>query len=314
MRNPRRKFEIFCHRHRTWGIPNLMLFVSLGSAIVYLFSQSQNSALLYEWLWFDRDLILQGQVWRLFSYVITYNGGNIFYTLIGLICYYSLGKAMEQQWGTLRFTLFYLCGIVLMDAFALAFGGMTFQHKGQLYYMDPAFYADMGGYLNLSLFIGFATLYPDSQFFLMLIIPIKAWIFALFYLFITLYDVVQYTFVVPAFPHGLFPLVALANYFLFFGKDVRNVLPPSWRSKASHRPKAQPQQARPQSPKTGTIPFPNGNARPAAPVQRQDYTHKCTICGRTDVSHPDLEFRYCSKCNGFHCYCEDHISHHSHIE
>ena len=54
--------------------------------------------------------------------------------------------------------------------------------------------------------------------------------------------------------------------------------------------------------------------RPAAPVQRANYLHKCCICGRTDVSHPDLEFRYCSRCKGYHCYCEDHISNHTHIE
>ena len=44
------------------------------------------------------------------------------------------------------------------------------------------------------------------------------------------------------------------------------------------------------------------------------YTHKCTVCGRTDVSNPELEFRYCSKCNGYYCYCSDHINNHSHIQ
>ena len=50
-------------------------------------------------------------------------------------------------------------------------------------------------------------------------------------------------------------------------------------------------------------------AKPQAP-----YTHRCTVCGRTDTEFPDLEFRYCSRCNGYHCYCEDHISNHAHIE
>ena len=45
-----------------------------------------------------------------------------------------------------------------------------------------------------------------------------------------------------------------------------------------------------------------------------NYTHRCTVCGRTDVSNPELEFRYCSRCKGYYCYCEDHISNHSHIE
>ena len=40
----------------------------------------------------------------------------------------------------------------------------------------------------------------------------------------------------------------------------------------------------------------------------------CTICGKTDTSHPDLEFRYCSRCQGYHCYCQEHISNHTHIQ
>ena len=38
------------------------------------------------------------------------------------------------------------------------------------------------------------------------------------------------------------------------------------------------------------------------------------VCGRTDLSDPDLEFRYCSRCKGYHCYCEDHINNHTHVE
>ena len=68
--------------------------------------------------------------------------------------------------------------------------------------------------------------------------------------------------------------------------------------------------------KTGKqVPFPGAGsytastARPEAP-----YTHKCTVCGRTDITNPDLEFRYCSKCKGYYCYCADHINNHSHIQ
>ena len=43
------------------------------------------------------------------------------------------------------------------------------------------------------------------------------------------------------------------------------------------------------------------------------YTHKCTICGLTDIQDPDMDFRYCSKCEGKHCYCSNHIMNHEHI-
>ena len=44
------------------------------------------------------------------------------------------------------------------------------------------------------------------------------------------------------------------------------------------------------------------------------YRHKCTVCGRTDTDYPNLEFRYCSKCKGYCCYCIDHINNHVHIQ
>lgn len=41
--------------------------------------------------------------------------------------------------------------------------------------------------------------------------------------------------------------------------------------------------------------------------------HKCTVCGRTELDDPNLEFRYCSKCMGNHEYCSDHLFTHEHI-
>ena len=254
MKNLRSRFERFCYQNRDKGIPNLMLYIAVGSAIVYFMSMADRNDLLYYALCFDRTLILQGQVWRLFTYVFAYNAGNVLITLIGLLCYFSLGKAMENLWGTFRFNLFYFTGVILMDVFCMLFGGR----------------ADVS-YLNMSLFLGYATL--------------------------------------GLFPYSLFPLVAIANYFLFFGKDVVNVIPLSWRINAGRVFKKQPKK------KTGTVPFPTAGSYQATTAKaKEPYTHKCTICGRTDVSNPELEFRYCSRCNGYHCYCEDHISNHTHIE
>ena len=287
----RRNFERFCYQNRNKGIPNLMLYITVGSAIVYLLSQIDDSYTLYNALCFDRSLILQGQIWRLLTYVFTYSGNNILMTLIGLLCYFSLGKAMENRWGTFRFNLFYLTGVVLMDIFCMVFGG----------------WADIT-YLNLSLLLGYATLYPDAHFLLFFIIPVKAWILALFYLGITLYQVFMLTYM-GLIPYNLFPLISIANYFLFFGKDVLNVIPLSWRLNARRLFKKKPKQ------KTGSVPFPTAGSYEASTAKpKESYTHKCTVCGRTDVTNPELEFRYCSRCNGYHCYCEDHISNHTHIE
>lgn len=303
MKGLRKNFERFCLRNRDKGIPNLMLYVSLGSALVYLFSMITGSDILYDWLAFDRTLILRGQIWRLFSYALTFSGGNILMTAIGLICYYSLGQAIENRWGTLRFNLFYLCGIVLMDAFALIVGFFVPEEYGLVlsYMVDIT-------YLNMSLFLAYATLYPDAHFLLFYIIPVKAWIFALIDLAMVLYGLVTYPF-----PFNLFPVIALANYFLFFGKDIVHVFPASWRLNARRLFKKKSKKNVADGPKV--VPFPKaGSYEATVATPKAAYTHRCTVCGRTDISDPDLEFRYCSRCQGYHCYCEDHINNHTHVE
>ena len=286
MKKLRQRFERFCFRNRDKGIPNLMLYVSLGAGLVYLFTQFTGNYLLYDILYFDRELILQGQVWRLISYPLVYGTSNLLLTAITLFCYYSIGRAMENLWGTLRFNLFYLSGIVMMDIYCMIFGG----------------YADVY-YLNLSLFLSYATMFPDARFLLLFIIPVKAWIFALLDLVLVVFGLIAYPF-----PANLFSVISLANYFLFFGKDVLNVIPLSWRINAKRLFKKKPKG-------TKVVPFPSAGSYEATTARpKEPYTHRCTVCGRTDISDPDLEFRYCSRCKGYHCYCIDHINNHEHIE
>lgn len=311
----RKKFELFCFKHRNKGIPNLMLYIVIANAVVYLFSLFTKNYLLYDLLRFDRQAILQGQVWRLISFVFTSFdfSSNLIMVAISYLCYYSIGKAIENVWGTFRFNLFYLSGVVMMAVFAMCFGGIPVVYEGHSFDMS-AFYSSMGSSLNLSLFLAYATMYPDHHFLLFFIIPVKAWIFALVDLLITLYQVFSLSFPIAMFPHNLFPLVAIANYLLFFGKDVLNILPLTWRANARRLFRKKPKKSKGTS-SPNTIPFPTAGsykatmARPDAP-----YTHRCTVCGRTDASDPHLEFRYCSRCNGYHCYCEDHIRDHQHIE
>ena len=288
LKDLRRQFNRFCFANRDKGIPNLMLYLAIGSGIMYIMSMIDPSRVLYQIFRFDRQAILHGQIWRLFTYPLCYSGGSALMTLLMLFCYWSLGQAIENRWGTFKFNLFYLTGVVLMDVYCLIFGG-----QADVYY------------LNMSLFLSYATLYPDAGFLFMFIIPVKAWIFALLDLVMIVVGLVS-----SPFPYNLFPVVALGNYFLFFGKDVLNVIPQSWRMNAGRAAaKANPQN------RGKTIPFNSAgsyeatHAKPEAP-----YRHKCTVCGRTDVSNPELEFRYCSKCKGYHCYCQDHINNHVHIQ
>ena len=285
MKKLRRDFNRFCFRNRDKGIRNLMLFINLGTIAVYLLTYMDPSRSVPAWLCFDRDLILRGQVWRLLTFVFLDFSGNILLTALLMMCYYSLGQAIENLCGTLRINQFYFTGIVLMDVYCLIFGGAASSY-----------------YLHLSLFLAYATLYPDAQFTLFFIIPIKARYLALFDLLFIFLGVFNF------FPQKLFPQIALGNYFLAFGKDCLNLMPISWRLNASRAAK------KAVHPRSKTIPFNTAgsyqatHAKPKAP-----YTHKCTICGKTDLDDPTLEFRYCSRCKGYHCYCSEHISNHTHI-
>ena len=291
MKELRRRFNRFCFQNRHKGIPNLMLYISLGCALVYLMTQVTQNTLLYSLLVFDREAILHGQIWRLITYPLTFYHSNILLMAVFLFCYYSLGRAMENIWGTLRFNLFYFCGILMMDVWCMIFGGR----------------ADVT-YLNLSLFLSYATMFPNAQFLLFFIIPVKAWIFALFDLALVLYSLLA-----DPFPYNCFSVISLANYFLFFGADVLNVIPMSWRVNARRLFRKKSYAPKQEKPKV--IPFSQAGSYEATTAKpKAPYTHKCTICGRTDVSNPELEFRYCSRCNGYHCYCEDHINNHTHIE
>ena len=287
----RRQFETFLYRNRDRGISNLMLYIAIGNLAVYFITMIDPSQSVYRWLYFDREAILHGQVWRLVSYVFTYlNDYGVVNTLLSFImlfCYYQIGKMLEQYWGVLRFNLYYLCGVVFMDV-----GGLLLGVNASTYY------------LNLTLFLAIATILPEMRFLLFFIIPVKAKYFAWVYLGLTLINLIRGLITMfQGFGYGviylawLFPIIALANYFLFFGSSVRNLLPESMRCKRVKKEKPNPNWAANYRNKAGEAP----------------YRHKCEVCGRTDTQYPSLEFRYCSRCKGYHCYCLEHINNHVHI-
>ena len=313
MKNLQRKFDRFCFKNREKGIPNLMLYIALGSGLVSFMTMINGGGLLYDLLAFDKEKILEGQLWRLVSWLLTDTlSSNPLLNVLFLYFFYRLGRAVEMTVGTFKFNLFYLGGVILMDVFAMVFCPVETVYYGNYYVTAADFayiYSSMSYYLHLSLVLAYATSYPDAQFLIFFIIPIRAWVMALVYLIMVGINVFNMCYPVALLPHAFFPLIGLLNYFIFFGAEMPNLLPLSWRAKLRHRTASASGRPAPGRP----IPFPNGS-RPAASAPKADYTHKCTVCGRTDVTNPELEFRYCSRCSGYHCYCEDHISNHSHME
>lgn len=288
LKNLIRNFERFCLRHRDKGIPNLMLYIAVGSAIIYVFSMFDPSNLLYKLLCFDRTAILQGQVWRLLTFVIALGGGGGLFsgllTFLMLFFYYRIGILLEQRLGVFKFNLFYFTGLVLTAA-----AGMIFP----MYVTADS--------LNLSLILAFAVMYSEAQVLLMYIIPLKMKWLAWFYLIVTVLECVTW--------RSLLPVVPLLNFLLFFWTDLPNLLPDRWRRSYVKR-KPQQNYERPQKKQK---PNPNWADGYVSKTGQKPYRHKCRVCGRTDAEYPDLEFRYCSRCQGYHCYCMDHINNHTHI-
>ena len=324
MSNLRRNINRFFYRNRNKGIPNLMLYIGIGNLIVYFFSRYENGLQMYEWFRFSAEKIFQGQVWRLFTYIFTfgysYSSSSIFgffLMLLAIYFYYWLGKTLEATWGTLRFNLFYLSGLLLMDAAALI-----------LYACFPFKTIELPvtvTYLNLSMFLAVATLNPEQRVLFMMFIPIKMRWLGLVDLGLTLYGVIDgiYSGILYWTQYGplfgvyfllaaCFPLVALLNYFLFLGKDVKNLLPLRWQRSRKERKTARNYRAK--VVEAEVEPNPDWAKNYRSSTGARPYRHKCTVCGSTDTDYPNLDFRYCSKCKGYYCYCSDHINNHTHMQ
>lgn len=264
----------FCRKHPRFGIPNLMNYIVIGTVFVYLLDMLSQHY-LYPLLAFSPGLILHGQVWRLITFVFIPLNDNLFFLAVSLYFYWMIGSTLEREWGSGKFTVFYLIGVILNALLGFLTGYAT---------MD---------YVNLSMFFSFATLYPDTRFLLFFIIPVKAkwlaWVDAALFAGSILLYLIRGHFLL-----ALIPVIAILNYLLFFSADFARLFRRIKR-------KTDPQ----------TINFKKAQKKAR---ETKGYLHKCAVCGITDADDPNMEFRYCSKCNGYYCYCMNHINNHVHIE
>ena len=302
----RRELNRSFYSNRNKGIPDLMLVIAIGNLIVWAISLMDPSYALIDLLYFDSKAILRGEIWRLFTYVFlslsTNELGSMFLGMLALFFYYQLGNALEGYWGRLKFNCYYFVGILIQDLFLLILSGIS----GWPMYASASF-------VNMSLFLAYATINPDNRFLIFFIIPVKARWLALVDLGYLLYGMVQYLEFAFRLQYwvmtlwALYPLISLANFWLFVGGDIVNLFPLSWRVNASRLGKKRGGKARPAA-YAGSGSFQSASRKQVA------YLHKCTVCGKTDTEYPNLEFRYCSKCKGYYCYCEEHINQHIHIQ
>ena len=246
---------------------------------------------LLGFLTLDPYRILHGQVWRLVTWVIVPPESLDIFTIIMLFFYYSLGTALERTWGTYRYNVYIFSGMLFtiigsflcMGVAYLITGGMSTEAASLVFYSGS--YAFSTYYINLSIFLAFAATYPDMQVLLMFVIPVKVKWMGILDAVLMIYTVIAGNLFTK------FAVVAsLLNFVLYFWQLHRSRISP----KQMHR-KAQ---------------FEKKASAGRAKVTR----HKCAVCGRTEEDDPNLEFRFCSKCNGNYEYCQYHLFTHEHVK
>ncbi len=275
----------FCARHPRFGIPHLMLYVVAGNIIVFLLQMltSSNNPGALSFLTFQLSGLLRGEVWRIITFIFFPLDSNPFFLLLTLYFYYWIGSSLEREWGTARFTIYYLSGVLLTVIGAVL---------ASLISGTPDLMVAGATYVNLSMFLAFAVLFPDMQVLIMFIIPVKIkWLAIIDAVLFAVMVVVSL--VAGNWTGVVLPIMALLNFLVFVWPEILRL--------NNIRKRQNSQQA---------VDF-----RKAVRAQQQQkgYHHKCAVCGRTDTDYPDLQFRYCSKCAGYHCFCQDHIFSHVHF-
>ena len=284
----------FCAKHPRFGVSNLMLYIGIAQVIIFfldLFTRDMFSELLCFW----GPAILRGQVWRLVTFVVVPNSSNPFYLLLGCYVYYWTGQMLEREWGTAKFNLFYLSGTILSAVLGVL---LTLVQWDLLIAFERIGLSsvNLAYYLNLSIFLVIATIYGEAQVLFMFVLPIKMKWLAIIDVLLILVEVIRYG-QMGWWAFALFPLASFINYFIFTWSF--------WSMKLGFvRRRADPQ----------VINFKKVQREAQKKAKETGgYLHKCAVCGVTDRDDPSMEFRYCSKCDGYYCYCANHINNHIHI-
>ena len=263
-----------------FAIHGLTRYIIATYVIGYIIQLLGNNVGIY--LTLHPGLILQGQVWRLFTWVLTPPSSLGIFTIIMLIVYYQLGTILERVWGDYFYNLFIFFGLI-----------MTVIGAFISYYAGGAWIVDITGgaifstyYVSLSIFLGFALTFPEQEMLLFFIIPIKI-------KYLALLDVAYLVYQMIRSPYGAIRIQIVCS--------LASVVVLALLRFSSRNKRVQRQAKRPEVKKV------------VSPAQtKKNYIHKCYICGQTDADNPDLEFRYCSKCSGNKEYCQNHLFTHEH--
>ena len=276
----------------------LIILYLAGYAIYYI-----NPQILY-YMSLNPYAIVHGHIWRIVSWIlIPPQTSNLFFVAIMLFFYYSIGTSLERVWGTWRYNVFIFTGILLTVAAAFVWMGYAYL-TGALSQITPQNYfgyyslAFSTYYINMGIFFAYALTFPDAMVLMFFIIPVKVKWLGLLDLAYLLYEFVissgatRFAIAATFLNIGLLYL-RFKGPVRFNGRQMAGIF------------------------RSGTVG--GGTGRPNSTARRQPagsgrVVHRCAICGRTQADNPDLEFRYCSKCEGGQEYCQDHLFTHVHVK
>ena len=288
-----------------YAIKNLMKYVTVMYIVGWVISYVSPD--FYKtWLMLDIDKVLKGQVWRFFTFVIqpvqqeSQGAIDILFTIITLYLYYFVGTMLERLWGSFRFNVYFFSGVFFN---ILAVVCLYIGHY--LYFGVGASYMITLEYINLSLFLAFATEFPDISVLLFFVVPIKVKYIGIALAVIEIVSILS----VLSFNTysgicmGVAFVVAMLNFILFF------------MNTKSYRKIPNPMRLKQRVEYAGAVKRGEREARVESTHQGKTVLtrHRCVVCGRTELDDPELEFRFCSKCEGNYEYCMDHLYTHVHV-
>ena len=256
-------------KYRRFAIQNLMLYVVVVTFAVYILDNF--APLLTSRLYLDMNAVMQGEIWRLFTFIFIPPDSSMIFIAFVLYFYYIIGIHLEAEWGVFRFNLYYLMGM-LATILSAVIGWAIF---------DWGFAT--AAYLNLTLFLAYARLNPDQRVLIFFIIPVRIKYLAWFY-----WVIIGYTVLFGSIPDKITVVLSLVNYYVFFGRDMIE------QNKLNRQVAANRKRFKANLPKA------------------HETMHRCSVCGLTEEDDPELEFRYCSKCEGELEYCMNHLHDHEH--
>ena len=271
-----------------YAIPDLMKYLSIMYIVGFILCYT---GFYSRFLSLDFSKIFGGQIWRLVTFAVyppqlfTGSALDLIFVFISISLYFMIGRSLENAWGTFRFNLYYFIGVIACILSGLI-SYLTFGSTGYIMTTD---------YVFQTMFLAFAVTFPDKELLLYFIIPIKmkwlGWIEG----GMMAIELVRYLFyAIKGYRSALVGAITMVLCMLNFIILVVSM------KKGTHVSRAQKKKS--------------NEFKKKVNASLRNKRHVCAFCGITDKENPDMEFRYCSRCDGNKEYCMDHLFTHEHVK